>query len=616
MKHAGHKNPNTYNNHYQPNNSGTDGQGSYFGSEVRTIVNDLFRGTTVARNPDLPQRLPAEKEEALAHSPEHVAIRTELAALRGQQGDTAAKRRTKLYQDRKKLADKELSRWQQSLPCRRPKTGTESMAPPCYERAIFSRVKFLMPERDRLASILLDEPDTLRSPTGLEALRSMVALCEADAEVVVRPGLEPNKCCCEDSARRQKPPSSAGSSIKRDAYDWKHVHRCFKNAHSDSEFCFLCSDWIYDEKEWTEHCSQHLASPDELPVQCDPLMYGGVLATAGYCMFCMADLSLPPTERLCQFLDKRTWQQHVHGHYNEFVQAVGDGKLIVCPHPGTHCNLAFDSVDQFRFHVLDWHCRDLIKAPSKWDAPSLADNVDSPRSSKKARKAGPDARGGVGDTIYCFVDLTAEMKDPYGSEEASMEPNSEDATSSYPSLADRLPYIKTCIEVRETNWKEHDPLSTNGHFTFNRSITLCKHSILVPTRSVVTRRLRVLRRRITCRPFLNSFPANYCVYRPPHAFWDRWGRVLLSSCGHFAPLQGEINFVFPSLDPPPHPPVDCDWSYHSRDGETLVRRLAFEAFTAVTSLFRGLSHKHMYHGFCGASRSVPPQITFIALVEV
>jgi len=83
MKHAGYKNPNIYNNYYQPNNSGIDGQGSYFGSEVRTIVNDLFRGTTVARNPDLPQRLPAEKEEALANSPEYIAIRTELAALRG-----------------------------------------------------------------------------------------------------------------------------------------------------------------------------------------------------------------------------------------------------------------------------------------------------------------------------------------------------------------------------------------------------------------------------------------------------------------------------------------------------------------------------------------------------
>lgn len=51
MKYAGQKDPNTYNNYYQPNNSGTDGQSNYFGLDVRTIVNDLFRDLTLARNP-------------------------------------------------------------------------------------------------------------------------------------------------------------------------------------------------------------------------------------------------------------------------------------------------------------------------------------------------------------------------------------------------------------------------------------------------------------------------------------------------------------------------------------------------------------------------------------
>ncbi|KAK0641459.1 hypothetical protein B0T16DRAFT_214715 [Cercophora newfieldiana] len=69
MNHAGHKDPNTYNDHYQPNNSGTDGQGSYFGLEVRTIVNDLFRGLTLVRNPQLWQSLPAEKQEEFQNSP-------------------------------------------------------------------------------------------------------------------------------------------------------------------------------------------------------------------------------------------------------------------------------------------------------------------------------------------------------------------------------------------------------------------------------------------------------------------------------------------------------------------------------------------------------------------
>lgn len=84
MKHAGQKDPDTCNNHYQPNNSGADGQGSYFGTKVRTVANDLFRGLTVAQNPQLVQSLPAAEREALKSSPEFAAIEEELTALLGQ----------------------------------------------------------------------------------------------------------------------------------------------------------------------------------------------------------------------------------------------------------------------------------------------------------------------------------------------------------------------------------------------------------------------------------------------------------------------------------------------------------------------------------------------------
>lgn len=132
MKHAGQKDPSTYGKHYTPNNSGTDGQGSYFGTEVRSVVNDLFRGSTVARNPHLP-------------------------------------------------------------------------------------------ERDRLAEGLF-KTDTLRSPTGLQALRDMIALCEPNTEVNFRPGLEPNLCQCGKSTRRRKLPQSArAANDLQSIYDWKHT---------------------------------------------------------------------------------------------------------------------------------------------------------------------------------------------------------------------------------------------------------------------------------------------------------------------------------------------------------------------------------------------------------
>src|SRR5436190_16650569 len=103
MKHAGQKDSNTYNNHYQPNNSGTDGQGSYFGLEVRSIVNDLFRGLTLARNPQLWQSLPAEKQEEFQNSPEIVQIEKELGALRGRRDSDSVSRRKTLYGKKRSL---------------------------------------------------------------------------------------------------------------------------------------------------------------------------------------------------------------------------------------------------------------------------------------------------------------------------------------------------------------------------------------------------------------------------------------------------------------------------------------------------------------------------------
>lgn len=200
MKHVGQKDVNTYNNHYMPNNSGTDGQGSYFGTEVRSVVNNLFRGLTIARNPHLPQSLPAEKKEALSTSPEFMAIEKELISLRGQANKKSTSRRKKLYAEKRKLADQELREWQKTQPYR-PSTTTGNKYPPCYHWIIFSRVRFLMPERDRLAESLF-ETDTLRRPTGLQSLRDMIALCETDTEVRFRPGLEPNLCHCAKPTRR------------------------------------------------------------------------------------------------------------------------------------------------------------------------------------------------------------------------------------------------------------------------------------------------------------------------------------------------------------------------------------------------------------------------------
>ena len=47
-RHAGHGGDNTFEQFYQPRNPGTDGQAVFLGGTPRTLVNDLFRGITLA----------------------------------------------------------------------------------------------------------------------------------------------------------------------------------------------------------------------------------------------------------------------------------------------------------------------------------------------------------------------------------------------------------------------------------------------------------------------------------------------------------------------------------------------------------------------------------------
>ncbi|KAK0747307.1 hypothetical protein B0T21DRAFT_270359, partial [Apiosordaria backusii] len=101
-------------------------------------------------------------------------------------------------------------------------------------------------------------------------------------------------------------------------YDWRHIYNCYKKSHTGfAELCFLCNKWVFGEAQWSNHCQTHLDCPETLPIQCDPLIYGNVLAAAGYCLFCMADVSIPPEERLRQFLDRGPWKDHVHYHYGK-----------------------------------------------------------------------------------------------------------------------------------------------------------------------------------------------------------------------------------------------------------------------------------------------------------
>lgn len=95
---------------------------------------------------------------------------------------------------KRKLVSNELRKCQEKQPGKLL-TSPDDAVLIGYHRTQFHRVRRLMPERDRLASnLFLVAP--IRSDEGRSVLRNIIALCQQDAEVPFRLGLEPEKCTC------------------------------------------------------------------------------------------------------------------------------------------------------------------------------------------------------------------------------------------------------------------------------------------------------------------------------------------------------------------------------------------------------------------------------------
>jgi hypothetical protein len=65
MRHADHRNPNTYGGYYQNTISTVDGQATYFGLEQQLpMLHELFRGFSIRRDyqyrPEVPWRLQSQ----------------------------------------------------------------------------------------------------------------------------------------------------------------------------------------------------------------------------------------------------------------------------------------------------------------------------------------------------------------------------------------------------------------------------------------------------------------------------------------------------------------------------------------------------------------------------
>lgn len=98
--------------------------------------------------------------------------------------------------------------------------------------------------------------------------------------------------------------------------------------------------------QWENYYQVHLDGYKPLPAQCDPLFYGGTLASPGICPFCLDDITLSAAERMYQFHDKVEWRDYISDHFGIFEKYVGslyEGTLPKCPVSRLHCPDVFVS---------------------------------------------------------------------------------------------------------------------------------------------------------------------------------------------------------------------------------------------------------------------------------
>src|SRR5207247_3473141 len=101
------------------------------------------------RNPSLWQCLHAKKKYELENTQKFVDLTKQIAMQRGKTDSESQLHRKRLYTKKRKMFNEALRDWQQRQPVQRDD-------PPGYHRAIFDRVRFMMPERDRLAQNLIE----------------------------------------------------------------------------------------------------------------------------------------------------------------------------------------------------------------------------------------------------------------------------------------------------------------------------------------------------------------------------------------------------------------------------------------------------------------------------
>jgi hypothetical protein len=390
MKFAGQKDPDVFFGSYMPQVSDVDGQSGFWGGKRRAVHIEALRGLSLQYHPQMVQSLPAKVQDDLAHRADFVKINEEIQYLgsqlrrlnRSTDSRRICSRRQELYEAKRQLVAVELSLWQSIQPCKISSEANDVQSSVACLPSYFSRVRRLDPPRDRLASSLFLET-SLRSAEGQSALCDMITLCKPTPEVAYRPSLHPEKGCCpvltcgremdryvphlpqaqatidgKDQLIISTPPTYSIDVTKR----WDHIYKCYQEelakGFGSAELCFQCDKWITGSPQWHEHCQYHLDNYESLPVQLNPLFFRRTLASAGHCIDCMFDSTLPPNKRFQQFLITQSWREHTSAHskLKREKSELYESKPVPCP--DLRCGIHFDSVKDLQYHKQDVHCLD------------------------------------------------------------------------------------------------------------------------------------------------------------------------------------------------------------------------------------------------------------------
>ncbi|EGE03442.1 carbonic anhydrase [Trichophyton equinum CBS 127.97] len=355
MKFAGQKSRYVFGEKYAHPLCEVDGQAMYLGIVPRVDHIKNGRGMHLRRHQHLLQSLPAKSEMEFHQRKDVVELQEKWHCLHLQmkKADGNAKRELELqqrsiYRQKVRLYNDELKllRGQQSFKLQRP--GIKGTPINVYEETFFHYSRQVMPERDLLAKILPTKIE-LRSVQGRQALHALEKLCGNNNRIAYRRSFSPvdGRCICGEDL------NSFGRHRQ-----WLHLFRCYERRYRDSstsrfvKLCLNCDLWFTSEEDWREHCTEHLSTPESLPLRCDLLMFRNVPISAGRCPFCLGDSSLCVTKRMTEYIiNWKDWNTHVEDHLVELKRSGAEPR---CTHP--LCNILFDSFQMLIFHLQDIHC--------------------------------------------------------------------------------------------------------------------------------------------------------------------------------------------------------------------------------------------------------------------